>query len=47
MNKFFPLEMKDSGGKVINCDSSTNPPTYETETLEVTIKIKDLDLLQK
>lgn len=41
------LDMKDSNGKDINCDNSTNPPTCETETSDITIKIKDLDILQK
>lgn len=39
------LEMKDSSGKSITCDSSTNPPNCETETQDITIKIKDLDAL--
>lgn len=41
------LDMKDSNGRNINCDSSTSPPTCETETQDITIKIKDLDSLQK
>lgn len=42
------LEMKDSEGNVVDCDSSTNPPTCTTSSQDVTIKIKDLDaLIQK
>lgn len=41
------LEMKDADGNVINCDGSTNPPTCETTTQDITIKIRDLDILQK
>lgn len=41
------LEMKDVDGNVINCDGSTNPPTCETSTQDILIKIKDLDILQK
>lgn len=41
------LEMKDADGNTINCDSSTNPPTCETSTQDITIKIRDLDILQK
>lgn len=41
------LEMKDSNGKEINCDGATNPPLCETTSSDITIKIKDLDVLQK
>lgn len=41
------LEMKDSNGNNINCDSSANPPLCETSTQDITIKIRDLDILQK
>lgn len=41
------LDMKDSNGKNIECDSSTNPTICETDTQDITIKIKDLDFLQK
>lgn len=41
------LEMKDSQGKDLNCDSSANPPICETSSSDITIKIKDLDALIK
>lgn len=41
------LDMKDSEGKDLNCDHSTDPPTCETPTQDITIKIRDLDILQK
>ncbi len=41
------LEMKDDKGNDINCDSSANPPTCETTSQDITIKIRDLDILQK
>ncbi len=41
------LEIKEADGKIINCDSSANPPTCETSTQDITIKIKNLDILQK
>jgi len=41
------LEMRDSNGENINCDTSANPPVCETSTQDITIKIKDLDILQK
>lgn len=41
------LEMKDSNGGDIKCDSGTNPPTCETSTQDITIKIRDLNILQK
>ncbi len=39
------FEIKDANGNVINCDASTSPPTCETSTEEVEIKVKDLDAL--
>ncbi len=41
------LEMKDSNGGNINCDASANPPLCETSSQDITIKIRDLDILQK
>lgn len=41
------LEMKDSDGKDINCDASANPPLCETSSRDITVKIKDFDILQK
>lgn len=36
------LEIKDANGNVVKCDGSTNPPTCETTTQDVTIRVKDL-----
>ena len=41
------LDMEDADGNVINCDGSTNPPTCETTSADIIIKIKNLDILQK
>ncbi len=41
------LEMKDSNGGDINCDSSANPPICETLTPDITIKVRDLNALVK
>lgn len=39
------FEIKDKDGNVINCDSSTSPPTCTTKTLDITVKVKDKTLL--
>ncbi len=39
------FEIKDKDGNLIQCDSSTNPPTCTTQTLDVTVKVKDKALL--
>ena len=39
--------MKDSNGGNIDCDGAANPPLCETSTQDITIKIRDLDVLQK
>ena len=39
------FEIKDKNGNIINCDSSTNPPTGNTSTLDITVKVKDPALL--
>lgn len=41
------MEMKDSNNKDIHCNTSTTPPVCETETQNISIKIKDFDLLLK
>lgn len=47
-NQIIPvLEMKDSQGKEINCDASVNPPSCETETQDITIKVRDWNTLIK
>lgn len=35
------FEIKDKDGNIITCDSSTNPPTCTTSTLDITVKVKD------
>lgn len=39
------FELKDARGNTINCDSSTNPPTCITGTLDFTVRVKDLNPL--
>lgn len=39
------FEIKDKDGNLIQCDSSTNPPTCTTKSLDVTVKVKDKTLL--
>lgn len=39
------LDIKDSSGNPITCDSNTNTPTCETSTPDITITIKDLNPL--
>lgn len=39
------LEIKDSDGNIINCDSTTNPPTCPVSTTDVTIKLKNPNAL--
>lgn len=39
------FEIKDKDGNLIQCDSSTSPPTCITQTLDVTVKVKDKALL--
>ncbi len=39
------FEIKDKDGNLIQCDSSTNPPTCTTKTLDVTVQVKDKALL--
>lgn len=41
------FEIKDSKGNVLTCDSTTNPPTCTSPSLNVTIRIKDKDALIK
>ncbi len=35
------FEIKDANGNVIQCDGSTNPPTCNTSTLDISVKVKD------
>lgn len=39
------LEIKDNNGKIINCDSNTNPPTCEISDPNITIRLKDTSVL--
>ncbi|OGE19358.1 hypothetical protein A3J19_04235 [Candidatus Daviesbacteria bacterium RIFCSPLOWO2_02_FULL_41_8] len=39
------FEIKDSNGNVITCDASTNPPTCNTPTLDINVKVIDKALL--
>lgn len=33
------FEMKDASGSAIRCDSSTNPPTCTTPSLDINVKV--------
>jgi hypothetical protein len=39
------LEFKDANGNIINCDASVSPPTCTTQTPDITVTIKNLDVL--
>lgn len=39
------FEIKDKNGNTIQCDSSTNPPTCSTNTLDISVRVKDLNPL--
>ena len=39
------FEIKDKDGNLIQCDSSTNPPTCTTKSLDATVRVKDKTLL--
>ncbi len=39
------FEIKDKNGNTIQCDSSTNPPTCTTKTLDISVRVKDLNPL--
>ena len=39
------FELKDVQGNLINCDSSTNPPTCTTNSLDFTVRVRDLNPL--
>ena len=39
------FEVRDSGGNILSCDHSTNPPTCTTETQDVSLTIRDLNFL--
>lgn len=35
------FEIKDANGNIIQCDGSTNPPTCNTSTLDINVRVKD------
>lgn len=39
------FEIKDQNGNIISCDTATNPPTCTTSTLEVKVRVKDVNPL--
>lgn len=39
------FDIKDDQGNSLSCDGSTNPPTCTTSSLDIKIKIKDLNIL--
>lgn len=39
------LELTDANGNKLECDTSVNPPTCFTSTLDVNVKVKDKDAI--
>lgn len=39
------FDIRDKDGNIIQCDSSTNPPTCITKSLDVSVRVKDLNPL--
>lgn len=39
------FEFRDKDGNVIQCDSNTNPPTCTTKSLDINVRVKDLNPL--
>ena len=39
------FELKDKNGNLIQCDGSTNPPVCATGTLDVNVRVKDINPL--
>lgn len=39
------FEFRDKDGNTIKCDSSTNPPTCVTKSLDIQVRVKDLNPL--
>ena len=39
------FEFKDKDGNLIQCDSNTNPPTCTTKTLDIQVRVKDVNAL--
>ncbi|MDP3973391.1 MAG: hypothetical protein Q8P92_01025 [Candidatus Daviesbacteria bacterium] len=42
---FEAFEFKDSSGNILSCDATTNPPTCTTQSPDITVTIKSLDVL--
>lgn len=38
------FELRDNNGNLINCDTSTTPPTCTTSTLDIKVKVKPENL---
>ncbi len=39
------FEIKDANGNIIQCDGSTNPPTCDTGTLDIQVRVRDANAL--
>ncbi len=39
------FEFKDKDGNLIKCDSSTTPPTCTTKSLDIQVRVKDVNAL--
>lgn len=39
------FEIKDANGNILTCDGSTNPPTCTTSTLDIQVRVKDVNPL--
>lgn len=46
-NLINAFEIKDDKGNTLSCDGSTNPPTCTTSSLDINIRVKDLEALVK
>ena len=46
-NLIQAFDIKDANDKEVNCDGSKNPPECNITTQEISIKVKDLELLTK
>lgn len=44
-NLINAFEIKDDKGNTLVCDGNTNPPTCTTSSLNINIKVKDLNAL--
>lgn len=39
------FEFKDKDGNIIQCDGNTSPPTCTTKSLDIQVKVKDVNSL--